>query len=96
MAQIFILTRLNGHGRDGDALADAALGDWLNDVSEAMAIGEQLGKKIILVSVSTGGTLSTWAAAQPQFANTIHAHGHDIPQFCHSRRFHGIVEHALG
>jgi esterase/lipase len=65
-------TRLTGHGRDGYAMTTATVKDWQNDGMEAMAIGRRLGRKIILVGTSTGGTLATWLAAQPAVAALIH------------------------
>ena len=53
-------TRLNGHGSTGDALTKATMGDWVNDLAEAIAIGERIGDRIVLIAVSTGGTLATW------------------------------------
>ena len=55
------LTRLKGHGRDSDGFAEGSVNSWINDVAEAIAIGEKIGRKLILISSSTGGTLSTWA-----------------------------------
>ena len=63
--------RLTGHGRDGDAMAEASFQDWANDFAEAIAIGEKLGKKIIVLSASTGGTLTTWGLAQQNMANNV-------------------------
>ena len=63
--------RLTGHGRDGDAMAEASFQAWANDFAEAIAIGEKLGKKIIVLSASTGGTLTTWGLAQQELANKI-------------------------
>lgn len=57
-------TRLTGHGRDGPAMAEAALGDWMRDVEEAIEIGHALGEKVILVGCSTGCTLITLALAR--------------------------------
>ncbi|MEE4114075.1 MAG: alpha/beta fold hydrolase [Desulfobacteraceae bacterium] len=65
-------TRLTGHGQDGDALARATVVDWMDDGMEAVAIGQRLGKKVILVGTSTGGTLAAWLAAQPSLAARIH------------------------
>lgn len=65
-------TRLTGHGRDGHALAAATLADWQADGREAIAIGRCLGRRIILVGMSTGGTLATWLAAQPAVAPLLH------------------------
>ena len=59
-------TRLTGHGRTGDAMAEAKVNDWYNDVAEALAIGRATGGKVIVIATSTGGTLATWAATQPK------------------------------
>jgi esterase/lipase len=55
-------TRLTGHGRTGQAMADASVNDWLNDVVEAYEIGRRLGKKVIMIGCSTGGTSLAWLA----------------------------------
>ncbi len=55
-------TRLTGHGRDGSALAEATVNNWLNDTIEAVTIGRLLGKRIIVIGTSTGATLATWLA----------------------------------
>ncbi len=65
-------TRLAGHGQDGDALARATVQDWMDDGRKALAIGQRLGEKVILVGTSTGGTLAAWLAAQPSVAARIH------------------------
>lgn len=56
--------RLRGHGQDGAAMGRATMGEWLEDLEEAMALGDRLGERIILVGCSTGGTLATWEAAR--------------------------------
>lgn len=66
-------TRLTGHGQDGPAMAAARVTDWLADGEQAVAIGNRLGEKIVLVGTSTGGTLATWLAAQPALAPRIHS-----------------------
>jgi len=62
-ANVFF-TRLTGHGRDGPAMAEATADDWLQDTEEAMAVGRRIGRRVVLIGTSTGGTLATWAAAQ--------------------------------
>ncbi len=57
--------RLTGHGRDGIAMTQASVNDWLNDTAEAIAIGERLGEKVIVISTSTGGTLFTAYGINP-------------------------------
>lgn len=64
-ANIFY-TRLTGHGRPGEALAQAKAGDWIEDLAEAMAIGRRIGDRVVIISTSTGGTLATVAAADPR------------------------------
>lgn len=66
-------SRLTGHGQSGDALAEASVDDWIADFSEALAIGEQLGDKVVMMATSTGGTLVTWALAQPAYHGRIAA-----------------------
>jgi len=55
-------TRLTGHGRTGQAMADASVNDWLNDVVQAYEIGRRLGSKVIMIGCSTGGTSLAWLA----------------------------------
>jgi len=64
-ANIFY-TRFTGHGRDGNALAAATVNDFVNDTVEALTIGRQIGEKLIVIGVSTGGTFATWLATYEQ------------------------------
>jgi pimeloyl-ACP methyl ester carboxylesterase len=65
------LGRLTGHGQDGPAMATASVNAWANDFAESVAIGKMLGEKVIIVSTSTGGGLSTWAANDPILSKQI-------------------------
>ena len=67
------LTRLSGHGRDGEAMAEATVADWLADVREAMAVAARLGERTVLVGLSTGGTLAVWAATRPDWKDQLEA-----------------------
>jgi alpha-beta hydrolase superfamily lysophospholipase len=67
------LTRLTGHGRDGAAMAEASVADWLADVREAMAVGARIGERTVLMGLSTGGTLAVWAATRPEWADRLEA-----------------------
>lgn len=60
-----VYTRLTGHGRSCTAMAEPTVNDWLNDAAEALEIGKRIGDKVIVVGTSTGGTLATWLAIQP-------------------------------
>lgn len=64
-------TRLTGHGRDGDAMAEATTTAWLHDTAEAVAVGRAIGDRVLLVGTSTGGTLATWAVSRPELATDV-------------------------
>jgi esterase/lipase len=51
-------TRLMGHGQDGAAMGTATLDGWRADVREAIAIGRTIGKRVLVIGCSTGGTLT--------------------------------------
>ena len=58
------LARLAGHGRKhSDAMAGLKSEQLVSSAAEALAIGRQLGKKVILMGTSTGATLSLYLAA---------------------------------
>jgi len=57
-------TRLTGHGRNSEAMANITVNNLLNDAAESLEIGKKIGQKVILVGTSTGGTLATWLASQ--------------------------------
>jgi len=57
-------TRLTGHGRDGAAMLGGSAEAWEQDALEALAIGRVIGERVVLISTSTGGTLSTWLASR--------------------------------
>lgn len=66
-----VFTRLAGHGRGGDALAEPEVADWLHDVAEALAIGRHLGRRVLVIATSTGGTLATIAAHDPRMSRDV-------------------------
>ncbi|MEP3231280.1 MAG: alpha/beta hydrolase [Hyphomicrobiales bacterium] len=75
-------TRLKGHGRTAEAMAEANADDWLNDAAEALAIGARLGKKLIVVSTSTGGSLAAYLHAhKPEWGDMIAGHVMISPNF---------------
>lgn len=66
-------TRLTGHGQDGEAMAKARVQDWMDDTAEALAIGRRIGKRVLVISTSTGGTLAAEAARHPDLAGQFDA-----------------------
>lgn len=67
------LARLKGHVTTTNPMADVSVNAWVNDLAEAIAIGERLGERVVVLGTSTGGALTTWALAQPAFKDRIHA-----------------------
>lgn len=63
--------RLKGHGRSGDAMLDASVRHWVNDFAEAVAIGNRLGERVIVMASSTGASLATWAATRPELMRNV-------------------------
>jgi hypothetical protein len=54
-----------GHGLHGAALGAATANNRRNDTAETMAIGEQLGQRVILVGTSTGARILDCATPVP-------------------------------
>lgn len=63
--------RLAGHGRDGAAMREASVNDWVNDLAEALAIGRQIGERVVVIGTSTGATLATIGATIPDLAKSM-------------------------
>ncbi|MBY5944023.1 alpha/beta hydrolase [Photobacterium rosenbergii] len=64
--------RLKGHGRPADVMKSVTVNDWLNDARHAYDIGAKLGDKVVVIGLSTGGTLALWLAAQPELSQLSH------------------------
>lgn len=57
--------RLKGHGRSGvEGFEELTKEKYLESAGEALDVGRRLGKKVILISTSTGGTLSLHLASK--------------------------------
>ena len=73
-------TRLTGHGRSGQAMAEALPQDWMADTVEALRIGNLLGHRVLMMSCSTGATLATWLGTSA-LGSTVAAHVFLSPNF---------------
>ncbi len=69
-ANIFY-TRLTGHGRTADAMREASVSAWMQDLAEAFEIGTTIGDKVIILSCSTGGTLVAAGIAKGVFSEKL-------------------------
>lgn len=66
-----VYTRFKGHGRTGDAMAEATVNDWMQDAAEALAIGRATGEKVVVLATSTGATIATLAARRPELVKDV-------------------------
>ena len=57
-------TRLTGGGLGADAIGAVSLADWQRDVAEAAGVGALIGRRVVVVAMSTGCTLAAWWVAQ--------------------------------
>ncbi len=73
--------RLRGHGRPGEALAEASVEQWFADALQALAVGRALGRRVIVLGTSTGGTLAVWLAARPEARDAVEALALVSPNF---------------
>lgn len=59
-------TRLTGHGRLKGAMLETTAEDWLDDAAEAIAVGERIGRRIVIIATSTGATLAVAMLGETQ------------------------------
>lgn len=51
-------TRFSGHGLAANGLSDVSAEQWLDDVAEALCVGQLIGDKIVVLAVSNGAALA--------------------------------------
>lgn len=70
-ANIF-LTRLAGGGLGADAIGAVTLADWQRDVVEAGRVGAVIGRRTVVLGMSTGCPLAAWwVARHPETAALV-------------------------
>jgi pimeloyl-ACP methyl ester carboxylesterase len=67
------LPRLSGHGLGSEALGAATADAWVEDADQAVAVGAAIGERVVLMGVSTGGTLALLLGARPEWRDRIAA-----------------------
>ncbi len=67
------MTRLSGHGLGSEGLLTTTTEQLLLDAEEALQIGKKIGKKTVLVGVSTGASLALYLANKYAKTNQIEA-----------------------
>ncbi len=76
-----VYTRLQGHGREGAALAEATASGWMEDMAEGLAVARAVGDQVIVISTSTGGTLAAAAALDAELSKEVAAMVFVSPNF---------------
>ncbi|WP_282021848.1 alpha/beta hydrolase [Ruegeria faecimaris] len=66
-----VYTRLQGHGRGGDAMGEATASGWMQDLAEGLAAARAVGDKVVVISTSTGGTLAAAAALNEELSQNV-------------------------
>jgi alpha-beta hydrolase superfamily lysophospholipase len=63
MGANLFFTRLKGHGLGPEGFRGLGASDWVDDLSEALAVGHAIGDRVIVAATSTGAALAVWAAS---------------------------------
>ncbi len=63
--------RLTGHGTDGTDLAAATAQDWWRDLGQGLDATRRLGRRVVVMGMSTGATLAALAAHDEQMGRMM-------------------------
>ena len=74
-------SRLTGHGRTAEAMREATVSAWSQDLAEAFEIGTTIGDQVIIISCSTGGTLVAAGIANGVFSEKLFSTVFFAPNF---------------
>ena len=74
-------SRLTGHGRTAEAMREATVSAWMQDLVEAFEIGTMIGDQVIILSCSTGGTLVAAGIANDVFSEKLFSTVFFAPNF---------------
>ncbi len=66
-----VYTRLQGHGRSGEAMAEGTASGWMQDMAEGLAAARAVGDQVVVISTSTGGTLAAAAAMDDDLSRDL-------------------------
>ena len=84
-------TRLTGHGRNPTAMETCSIPNWMKDLHEAIEIGSRIGEKVILMSSSTGGTISVTSALDKEVSQKILGYIFMSPNFGINNKFANMI-----
>lgn len=87
------LSRLEGHGLDiSEPLKNISALSFEQSAIKALAIGEKIGKKVIIMGASTGGSLGLFLAGHPKLKATVAA----LILYSPLIKFYGMSQYFLG
>ncbi|MBT4161829.1 MAG: hypothetical protein HOC70_10850 [Gammaproteobacteria bacterium] len=67
-----VYTRLAGHGLESDGM-EAAAEDWLQSVTDSWEIASRIGRRVVIVAVSTGAPLAVWLSQLVTNRELVHS-----------------------
>lgn len=86
------LSRLEEHGVQSDyPLLDLTVGKLLQSARFALEVGKKIGRKVIIMGTSTGGSLALWLASQDKYKDQISS----LILYSPLIRFYGINQYLL-
>ena len=85
-----VCARLAGHGLSRQPM-QASAEDWLQSVTDAWDIASRIGKKVIIIAVSTGAPLSIWLSQNSFVSRRLHCLLFISPNFQIRNRFGFIL-----
>lgn len=87
------LSRLEGHGLDiKKPLKDISASSFEESAFQALAIGKKIGKKVIIMGTSTGGSMGLFLAARPELSTHLSA----LILYSPLIEFYGVSQWLLG
>lgn len=87
------LSRLEGHGLHIEKpLSDIDSNSFIQSAIEALAIGEKIGRKVIIMGTSTGGSLALYLAGQ----SSLNQHIEALLLYSPLIKFYGSTQWLLG
>lgn len=63
--------RLTGHGATGSDLAAAQAQDWWRDLAQGLVAARRMGRRVAVIGMSTGATLTAIAARDPHMRSMM-------------------------
>ena len=88
-------TRLAGHGRPGEAMAEPHVMDWVDDLYEAMHVGSEIGKRVIVMGTSTGATLASLIVEREELSQNVAGMIMISPNFAVTNKSAGLAKLAF-